>query len=87
MILMRKEEILERLLNFITRCFMVERDEIDLDESMVDEGIIDSFGLIEIASFMEEEFGMKIGEEDMIRENFGSVNRIVNFINEYLTAK
>ncbi len=59
---------------------MVERDEIDLDKSMIDEGIIDSFGLIEIATFMENEFQMQISEENMIRENFGSVHKIVNFI-------
>ena len=59
---------------------MVERDEIDLDKSMIDEGIIDSFGLIEIATFLENEFEMKIGEEQMIRENFGSFNKIKNFI-------
>lgn len=74
------EEIKDRLLDFITTSFMVERHEIDLDKSMIDEGIIDSFGLIEIATFMEREFGMKVREEQMIRSNFGSVNRIVEFI-------
>lgn len=74
------QEIREKLLTFITTSFMVERDEIDLDKSMIDEGIIDSFGLIEIATFMEKEFGMKIGEDQMIRPNFGSVNLIVAFI-------
>jgi acyl carrier protein len=59
---------------------MVDRDEIDLDKSMIDDGIIDSFGLIEIATFMEKEFEMKVGEEKMIRDNFGSVNKIVAFI-------
>ncbi|MCI5119847.1 MAG: acyl carrier protein, partial [Candidatus Electrothrix sp. AUS4] len=46
------EEITNTLLGFITRSFMVEREEIDLDKSMIDEGIIDSFGLIEIATFL-----------------------------------
>jgi acyl carrier protein len=74
------QEIKDKLLTFITTSFMVEREEIDLDKSMIDEGIIDSFGLIEIATFMEKEFGMKIGESQMIRSNFGSVNLIVEFI-------
>lgn len=74
------QEIQEKLLSFITSSFMVERDEIDLDKSMIDEGIIDSFGLIEIASFMEKEFQMKISEDQMIRNNFGSVHKIVDFI-------
>jgi acyl carrier protein len=73
-------EIQQKLLDFITSNFMVEEDEIDLDESMVDAGIIDSFGLIEIAAFIEKEYDMKIGEEHMIRANFGSVHKIVDFI-------
>lgn len=74
------QEIQDKLLAFITSSFMVEREEIDLDKSMIDEGIIDSFGLIEIASFMEKEFNMNVNEEQMIRSNFGSVHKIVDFI-------
>lgn len=74
------QEIQDKLLAFITSSFMVEREEIDLDKSMIDEGIIDSFGLIEIASFMEREFNLKVREEQMIRSNFGSVHKIVDFI-------
>ena len=74
------QEIQDKLLDFITRSFMVERVEIDLHKSMIDEGIIDSFGLIEIATFLENEFHMEITEDKMIRDNFGSVYKIVNFI-------
>ena len=74
------DPVLQDLLEFITQNFMVERDEIDLDKSMIDEGIIDSFGLVEIASHIENEYGMKIDETQMVRENFGSVNKIVAFI-------
>lgn len=59
---------------------MVEREEIDFDKSMVDEGIIDSFGLIEIATFLENEFKISVTEEKMIRPNFGSVHKIVDFV-------
>ena len=73
-------EIQEKLLNFITRNFMVEREEIDFAKSLIDEGIIDSVGLIEIASFIEENFLFKIEEDDMNRDNFGSVIKLVRFI-------
>lgn len=74
------QEVKDNLLTFITNNFMVEREEIDLDKSMIDEGVIDSFGLIELAAFIEKEFDMKVSEEQMIRNNFGSVNKIVDFI-------
>lgn len=74
------DDIKGKFLDFISRNFMVEIDEIPLDESLIDEGIIDSFGLIEIASFIENEFGILVKEEQMIRSNFGSVNLIVSFV-------
>jgi acyl carrier protein len=74
------EDIQKSLLSFITRSFMVDEDEIDLDKSMIDEGIIDSFGLVEIAAFLEKQFSIKISQDDMIRENFGSVLKIVAFV-------
>jgi len=72
--------IQNKLLEFIARNFMVEKEEINLDKSLIDEGIIDSFGLIEIATFLENEFQISITEEKMIRSNFGSVHKLVDFI-------
>ncbi|MCP3933657.1 MAG: acyl carrier protein [Bacteroidetes bacterium] len=80
-----KQKIKERLLGFIIRNFMVEKEAINLDKSLIDEGIIDSFGLIEIASFLEEEFSMEVNEDDMNRDNFGSVDRIIDFIYKQMT--
>ncbi len=74
------QDIQEKLLDFITKNFVVERDEVDLDKSLIDEGIIDSFGLIEIGTFMETQFGFTVDEDDMVRENFGSVHKMVDFI-------
>ena len=74
------EKIQEQLLDFLTRNFLVSREEIILDESLIDQGIIDSFGLIEIATFMEKSFSIVVSEKQMIRQNFGSVLKIINFI-------
>ena len=78
-------DIQEDLLAFITKNFMVERDDIDLSKSLIDEGIIDSFGLVEIGTFMESEFGITVSDDDMIRENFGSVLKMVAFISRRIT--
>ena len=74
------QDIRDKFLEFVCQNFIVEKEEINLDESMVDQGIIDSFGLVEIATFIEKEFGFIVKEEDMNRDNFGSVLKIVNYI-------
>lgn len=70
----------DQLLVFIVDNYMVDLEDIPHDESLIDEGIIDSFGLVEIATFLEKVFSIKINEEDMVRENFGSVNKLISFV-------
>ena len=73
------EQAKSQLLEFIVDNYMVDLEEIPHDESLIDEGIIDSFGLVEIATFLEKSFQIKVAEEDMVRENFGSVNKLIAF--------
>ena len=75
-----EKEIEDRLVAFICDTFMVEADEFNFEESLVDQGVIDSIGLVEIAAFMEREFGMTVVEDDMNRDNFGSVKKMTAFI-------
>ena len=75
-----QKEVMQKLLAFISRNFFVEVDEINLEESLIDEGIIDSFGLIEITEFINKEFSISITESEMNRDNFGSATKIVGYI-------
>jgi acyl carrier protein len=81
-IIMDRDAVRAKLLEFITVTFFVDEDEIDLDNSLVDDGIIDSFGLVEIASFFKNAFSITVDGDDMNRDNFGSVNKMVSFIIE-----
>ncbi len=75
-----EETIRNELIVFICENFMVDEDDIEYDKSMIDEGIIDSFGLVEIAAFMNRKYNIKVKEDQMIPDNFGSLNKIVAFI-------
>jgi acyl carrier protein len=66
-----------KLMNFLCRNFLVEEDEIDLNTSLIDQGIIDSFGLLEISTFLKKELGIETAQEEMTRENFGSFEKIL----------
>lgn len=74
------EQIFEELLEFIMRNFMVERDEIIFDDSLIDQGIIDSFGLVEINAFIQKEYSVFTTEDQLNRDNFGSLIKIANFV-------
>jgi len=59
---------------------MVEEHDIDLNSSLVDQGIIDSFGLVEISAFLKKEIGVETLQEEMTRENFGSIEKILIYV-------
>lgn len=74
------ETVRRELTAFVTRNFNVSEEEIDMEQSLIDQGVIDSFGLVEITAFIEQNFAVKVREEDMTREAFGSMNKMVRFI-------
>jgi acyl carrier protein len=73
-------EVQDKLLDFISEHFRIPRNEIDPETSLVDQGVIDSFGFVEIVAFLEETFRIAIADEQINGENFGSVRRIVSFV-------
>ena len=74
-----QDEIFAQLQKFIIRNYMVEEDEVDWDDSLIDQGVIDSIGLIEIVSYLETTYEFKITDDLINRENFGSPKKIALF--------
>ncbi len=75
------EDIEGMVIEFICRNFMVSNpDSICRSKSLIDQGIIDSFGLIEIAAFMDSKFSVTVEDMDMHSGNFGSVISMTDFI-------
>lgn len=50
------------------------------DTSFLDNGIIDSMNVLELVMFVEEKFGIKVGDSEIVPDNFDSVARLSNFI-------
>jgi len=50
------------------------------DASFLEEGIVDSVGVMELVTFAEESFGLKIDDFDITPDNFDSVHRLAAFI-------
>lgn len=75
-----KEKIQEKLLDYLCEQFFVDLEDIEIDKSLVDTGIIDSMGLIEITAYIKKTYGFTVTNEQMNRKNFGSVLLITDFI-------
>jgi len=76
----------ETIKNFVTSNFIIEENPVPLDNdrSFLDSGIIDSTGILELVSFIEEQYGFKIQDEELIPDNLDSVYKVVRFIEKKL---
>lgn len=52
------------------------------DEDLLEQRIIDSLGLLRLVAFLENSQGIEILDGDIVPENFQSLNRIVQFVEE-----
>ncbi len=75
-------DIREKVRAFIISHFLLGTDSIGLkdDSSFIDEGIVDSTGVMELVSFVEETFGFRLEDEELIPDNLDSINNLVFFI-------
>jgi acyl carrier protein len=74
---------------FLADVFFLGDDPTELpgEKSLIDSGIIDSTGVLELADFLEHEYGIVIQDEELVPENLGTVNGIVSFVNRKQAAK
>jgi acyl carrier protein len=58
------------------------------DDSLVEKGLIDSTGVLELIGFLEERFGVEIRDTEMVPENLDSIHKLLRFLdNKNVTAR
>ncbi|HET7340907.1 MAG TPA: acyl carrier protein [Methylomirabilota bacterium] len=69
------------------RTFVVERlapaigrTDVEDGEDLIDSGVVDSLGIFQLVAFLEERFGITIGDEEITPENFGSIAAIERLV-------
>ena len=66
---------------FIENNYMVEfKEDFQETDSFLDNGIIDSTGVLELIVFLEEKFGIKIEDAEIVPANLDSFKNIENYI-------
>ncbi|HEV2378389.1 MAG TPA: acyl carrier protein [Terriglobia bacterium] len=57
------------------------------DDSLTTSGVIDSLAIFRLVSFIEDTFGVRIADEEIVNDNFKSINDIDRFVSSKLGAK
>ena len=75
------------------RCFIIgnfllgKEGTFSNDASFLEEGILDSTGVLELVSFLEETYGVEIAEDELNPDNLDSVNRIARYLSNKLSGR
>ena len=61
---------------YILKEFAQDKTDLAYDSNLIQDGIVDSLGILMVISFIEKTYGAKIEPDDVVLENFESVNAI-----------
>lgn len=74
-------DLKEKIRSFIISNFYVsDPASLQDDMSLLDAGIVDSTGVLEIITFIESEFGVTVEDAEMLPENLDAVNHIAAYV-------
>jgi acyl carrier protein len=57
------------------------------DDALVEEGIIDSTGILELIEFLESNFGIQVSEAETVPQNLGSISSLTEFVMSKLPVR
>jgi acyl carrier protein len=81
-------DIKQPIRQYVLQNFLFTDDESALvdGDSFLSGGIIDSTGVLEIMYFIEDTFGIKVEDEEMLPENLDSVDNLVAFVSRKMAV-
>ena len=84
---MSKEDLKEKIVKIIEELSGIDEEEISKVCNLISDEIIDSLGMIELISFLEKEFNIIFSEDDLVLENFETIDKIIDLIEIKISKK
>ena len=77
-----EKDIVDIISKFIMNNFLLsnQKENIDVNISLYENRIVDSTGVLEIVDFLEEKFGIKIEDDELVPDNLDSINKMSKFV-------
>ncbi len=83
---MNHQEIKKSIVEYLCKGnpLISQLENLPYDESLVELGYMDSFGVIDIVVFLEGTYKIQILDEEITKEKFGSINKMATLVLEKL---
>ena len=72
----------EKLRSFVVENFLFGQEDYEFsdDDSLMERGIIDSTGVLELVGFVQENFGIRVDDRDLRPQNLDSISNLIQFL-------
>ena len=79
---------LDTIRNYIIENFLFgDASQLEEDTSFIESGIIDSTGILELITFIEETYDIRIEDEELVPENLDSLKDVIRFVEKKIADK
>jgi acyl carrier protein len=74
---------------YITENFLYARPDyvVAQDEHLLEKGVVDSMGMVELITFLQDQFDVEPADDEITEENFATLQRIAGFVVRKLAAR
>ncbi len=82
---MQLSDIEREVRSFVTNDFLFGQSlDLKPGDSLLDKGVIDSTGVLELVAFLESQYAITVEDDDVIPDNLDSIENIVQFVSKKL---
>ena len=75
------EQIPQQIRTFVFHNFPgAKKRAVNDDSPLLESGIIDSLGMLDVVAFLEQTFGIKVEDEELVPDNFASIKALTDFV-------
>jgi acyl carrier protein len=74
-------QLRDQIRSFILNRFpLARKHNFDYKTPLLDTGLLDSLGILDVVEFVEQQFGIPLSDDDLVPENFQTVERLSTFL-------
>lgn len=82
---MQLPDIQREVRDFLTNDFLFGQSlDLKANDSLLDKGVIDSTGVLELVAFLESQYAITVEDNDVIPDNLDSIQNIAEFVSRKL---
>ncbi|HEY2547621.1 MAG TPA: phosphopantetheine-binding protein [Candidatus Acidoferrum sp.] len=78
---MAENHLSEKIREFILEKFpLARKQQLKNSDALLESGILDSLGILDLVNYIEQQFSIGVSDDELIPENFQTVDRIAAFV-------